>query len=110
MQPCSTQRQLALESALHRARDCADALLDKRRHLANVRSGLPPIVVDAEVPEQLVLIAGARRRGVVLLVRRLFDRLVLRADAARERILPAAEAVEAVDDLGALLRQILERG
>src|SRR5208337_1830640 len=98
-----------LESLLHGASDRADALFDQRRRLADISHGLTAIVENAQVPLKAVLaVDGGRRLAVVVLVRRSLNCLVLRADTSGQGVLLVAGTFEAADDLGALLRQILE--
>src|SRR5579871_5197677 len=97
------------QNLLNRAGDLADALLDQGRRLADVADGLTPFVENPDVPLQpLLTVAAGRSVVVTALVRRVLNRLVLRADTIGQGPLLAAEAIQTVDNLGALPRQIPE--
>ena len=111
IQACATARSRPLKGLLHGARDRADALLDQRRRLADVSDGLAAVVENADVPLQPILGLGAGRPlPAAALVRGFLNGLVLRADTIGERELLSAKSFQTVENLGALLRQILEGG
>ena len=99
-----------LQSLLHRAGDFPDALFDQRRGLADVSDGLTALVENAKIPQQPFLtVAASCRLGGRVLVGRFLHVLVLHPDAIGQSLLLAANSIQAIDDLGALLRQIRKR-
>jgi hypothetical protein len=111
IQACATARSRPRKGLLHGASDRADALLDQRRRLADISDGLAAVVENADVPLQPILGLGAGRPlPAAALVRGFLNGLVLRADTIGERELLSAKSLQAVENLGALLRQVLEGG
>ena len=101
----------ALEGVLNGSRDRPDSLFDHRRSFANVRDRSTAILKNSEVPlKSLLAVCAWGNLRTVAFVCSFLGRAAFFANAIRHLPLLTTKPLQTLEDLGALLRQVLEGG